>query len=534
MMRASKTSLCFLSAVLLIGLWAVPLATAQEKPRYGGHLNVALAGDPPSLDMHQESTFMVTIPMSPAYNTLIMFDPHNYPEIVGDLAKSWTVSDDHLTYTFKLHEGVKFHDGSDLTSADVKASWDKILWPPEGAISYRRTFFQMVKSVEAPDPYTVVFRLHYPSASFLTTLAHPSGYIYAKKYLDQDVNYYKSHEMGSGPFKLKNYVRGSYIEFERNPDYWKKGLPYLEKITYFIIKDTSARATALRSGRVDVEFRGFPPAEAEKIKDQLGDQVVVGRPKAISNWGVAINVDKKPFDDERVRKALTLAIDRYDMARTLAPLTGLETVGGPLLHPDSQWALSGEELQELPGYGKDPQANVREAKRLLAEAGYPNGFQTVLTNRNVKLPYIDLAVYLISSWKKIGVEAEHKVEESATWSQTRINRDFELIVDPSGSSTVGDPDEMFNRWITGGSYNFGRFSEPTVDALYEQQKKEMNEAKRIQLVKEMQKRVLEKAWWIPGLWWTRLEVRSARIRNYEPHPSHWLNRRLEDVWLAAK
>jgi peptide/nickel transport system substrate-binding protein len=512
----------------------VPAAVAEEKPQRGGHLNVALAGDPPSLDMHQESTFMVDIPMSPSYNTLIMFDPHDYPQIVGDLAKSWTVSDDYLTYTFTLHDGVKFHDGSELTSADVKASWDRIIWPPEGVRSFRRSFYDMVKSVEAPDPHTVVFRLKYRSAAFLPTLAHPANFIFAKKYLDQDPQYYKTREMGTGPFLLKNYVRGSYIEFERNPNYWKKGLPYLDGVTYFIIKDTSARATALRSGRVDVEFRGFPPADAEKIKAQLGDQVIVGRPRAISNWGVAINVDKKPFDDERVRKALTLAIDRYDMAKTLAPLTGLETVGGPLLHPDSQWALSGEELQGLPGYSKDHEANLREAKRLLAEAGYPNGFQTVLTNRNVKLPYIDMAVYLISSWKKIGVQAEHKVEESATWSQSRVDRDFEMIVDPSGSATVGDPDEMFSRFITDGSYNFGRFSEPQVDALYNQQKKEMIEQKRIELVHEMQKPVLEKAWWIPCLWWTRLEVRSARIRNYEPQPSHWLNRRLEDIWLAKK
>jgi len=529
-----KVAAFLLSAVVVIGLWAAPLARAEEKPRYGGILEVALSGDPPSLDMHQETTFMVTIPMSPAYNTLIMFDPHNYPQIVGDLAKSWTLSDDYLTYTFKLHEGVKFHDGSELTSADVKASWDRIIWPPEGAVSVRRSFYQMVKSVEAPDRYTVVFRLQYPSASFLGTLAHPANFIYAKKYLDQDVHYYKAHVVGTGPFKFKNYVRGSYIEFERNPEYWKKGLPYMDGLKYYVIKDLSAQAKSMRGGRTHVEFRGFPPAEAEAIKAQLGDKVVVTYPKARINWGVAPNPDKKPFDDERVRKALSLAIDRYDMAKTLGPLTGLETVGGALLHPDSEWALSGEELQALPGYGKDFQANLREAKRLLAEAGYPNGFKMVLTNRNVKLPYIDLGVYLISAWKKIGVEAEHKLEESATWTQTRINRDFEIIVDPSGSSTVADPDEMFTKFTTGGSANYSRFSEPLVDALYGQQKTEMNEEKRIQLVKEMQKRVLEKSWWIPGLWWTRIEVRSARIRNYEPHPSHWLNRRLEDVWLAEK
>jgi peptide/nickel transport system substrate-binding protein len=168
----------------------------------------------------------------------------------------------------------------------------------------------------------------------------------------------------------------------------------------------------------------------------LADKVVVAYPKAISNWRVAINVDKKPFDGERVRKALTLVIDRHNMAKTLAPLSDLETVGGRL-HPDSRWALSPEELQALPGYSKDHQAKLLEAKRLMAEAGYPDGFQTVLTNRNLKLPYIDLGVYLVSTWKKIGVEAEHKLEESAIWTKTRLTRDFELIVDPSCSSVRG-------------------------------------------------------------------------------------------------
>jgi peptide/nickel transport system substrate-binding protein len=532
-MRSVKMSIVFLGISVLMGLWAAPLALAEEKPQHGGMLEVALAGDPPSLDMHQETTFMVVHPMSPVYNTLIQFDPHNYPQIIGDLAKSWTVSDDHLTYTFTLHEGVKFHDGTELTSADVKASLDRIIFPPEGVVSTRRSLYQAVKSIEAPERYTVVIRLDYPAASFLAELATPHNFIFAKKYLDQDPNYYKSHAMGTGPFKLKNYVRGSYIELERNPDYWKEGLPYLDGLKYYIIKDTSARAKAIRAGRVDVEFRGFPPADAEAIKEQLGDRVVVAYPRAISNWGVALNIDKKPFDDERVRKALTLAIDRYDMAKTLKPLTGLETVGG-LVHPDSPWALSSEELQALPGYGKDHEANLREAKRLLAEAGYPDGFQTVLTNRNVKLPYIDLAVYIISAWKQIGVEAEHRLEESATWTKSRLVRDFEAIVDPAGSATVGDPDQMFAKFITDGSTNYARISIPTVDALYEQQKKEVNEQKRIQLVKEMQKQVLEKAWWIPGLWWTRIEVRSARVQNYEPHPSHHLNRRLEDVWLAEQ
>jgi peptide/nickel transport system substrate-binding protein len=522
-----------LSVMLVGGLWAAPAALADEKPQRGGMLRVALAGDPPSLDMHQESTFLVTIPFSTVYNTLIMFDPHDYPKIIGDLAKSWTVSDDKLTYTFTLHQGVTFHDDSPLTSADVKASFDRIVFPPEGIVSPRKSLYLAIKSIEAPDPYTVVFRLHYPSASFLSMAAHPANFIFAKKYLDQDPQYYKQHAMGSGPFKLKEYVRGSTIEMVRNPKYWKQGLPYMDGIKYYLIRDDGARAKSIRADRTDVEFRGFPPAEVEAITAQMGDKVTVKYPGQPAHWGIAFNIDKKPFDDERVRKAMSLALDRYDMAKTLTPLTGLDTVSGPI-PPGAPWALSPEELQALPGFGKDYEANLKEAKRLLAEAGYPDGFKTVLLNRAIKLPYIDMGVYLISAWKKVGIEAEHQLEESATWTKARRNRDFEVLLDPMGSSLVFDPDDLLVKFTTGASANFGRFSDPVIDKLFQQQKVESDEQKRVHLAKELQKELLKKAWWVSGLWWTRGEVRSSRIRNYQPMPSHWLNRRLEDVWLTKK
>jgi peptide/nickel transport system substrate-binding protein len=522
-----------LSVALMAGLWAGPSALAQDKPQKGGVLRVALAGDPPSLDMHQESTFLVDIPFSTVYNTLVTYDPHGYPKIIGDLAKSWTLSDDKLTYTFTLHQGVTFHDDSPLTSADVKASWDRIAFPPEGIVSPRKNYFLMIKSIEAPDPYTVVFHLKSPSASFLTMLAHPANFIFAKKYLDQDPQYYRQNAMGSGPFKLKNYVRGSYIEMERNPKYWKKGLPYLDSIKYYIIRDDEARAKAIRADRVEVEFRGFPPAAVEAIKSQMGDKVVVAYPGQPGNWGVAFNVDKKPFDDERVRKAMSLALDRYDMAKTLKPISGLDTPAGPI-SPDSAYGLKGEELQALPGFGKDHEANLKEARRLLADAGYPDGFKTVLLNRAIKLPYIDMGVYLVSAWKKIGIDAEHRLEESATWSKARQSRDFEVMVAPNGTNTGGDPDEVLGRFITGSPQNYGRFSDPVIDKLFQQQAVELDEQKRIQIAKELQKHLINKAWWLPCMAWTRAEVRSTRIRNYEPHPNHWMNRRLEDVWLAKK
>ena len=167
-------------------------------------------------------------------------------------------------------------------------------------------------------------------------------------------------------------------------------------------------------------------------------------------------------------------------------------------------ALSPEELQELPGFGKDHEANLKEAKRLLAEAGYANGFKTVLTNRSIKLPYIDMGVYLLSAWKKVGIEAEHRLEESATWSKSRANRDFELLLDPIGFAAVADPDETPGQVCHRRFQKTGAaFSDPVVDKLFEQQKVELDEQKRIQLVRDMQKEIMKKAWWLPGLWWSR-------------------------------
>ena len=531
-MQRAKSSVIFLSLCLLICLGTTSLALAEEEPQYGGIMRVAIEGDPPSLDMHQETTFLVTIPFANVYNTLIKFHPHRHNDIVGDLAESWTSSEDGMTHTFKLQKGVKFHDGSDFTSADAKASWDKIISPPEGVVSPRRNIYEMVKSIEAPDPYTVVFKLNYPAASFIPLMALPYNFIYAKAKLDADPNWYKKNAMGTGPFMLKDIRRGAFIEMERNPNYWKKGLPYLDGIKYFMIKDTNARAKSVRTGRTDVELRGFPPAEVEAMKKQMGDELVVRYPRINIQWGLAFNVTKKPFDDARVRKALSLAIDRYDMAKVLDPLSGLSIVGG-VMHPDSKFALPIEELQQYAGFGKNHEANIAAAKRLLAEAGYPNGFKTVLSNRSIKLPYIDLGVYLTSSWKKIGVEAEHQLKESATWSKDNRAHNFVLNVDPMGSPSR-DPDAMLQTFITNGFGNDGLISDPEIDKLFDQQKVELDEQKRVEIVREIQRKILDKMYWMPGLWWKRIETRSARIKNYEPMHYHHMNRRMEDVWLAKK
>jgi len=514
----------------LLALVPTP-APAADTPRRGGVLLAVIGADPPSLDPHQESTFANIELVAPLYSTLLELDPYSYPKIIGDLATEWKISPDGLTYAFKIHPGVKFHDGSPLTSADVKASYDKIIFPPQGVRSVRKNAYTAVAAVEAPDATTVVFKLKFPSASLLANLASPWNVIFPKKYLDQDPNYFKTHVIGSGPFKFKSYTRGSTFEGERNPSYFVKDRPYLDGYKFYISPETSVRAAAVRSGRAYIEFRNLPDAEVDAIRKQLGDKVSVQETPMTGQWGIAINNTKKPFDDVRVRRALTLAIDRYTMGKVLAPLTGLKFVGG-LMRPGSEWGMPPAELEKLPGFGRDIEKNRTEARKLLAEAGYPNGFKVVLKNRNVKLPYQDFAVFLIGEWKKVGIEVENRPLETAAWfSDGQDTGNFELIVAPTVEFS-DDPDQFLGRYATGSTQNWGRFSDPQVDDLFSRQARSLDPAERKKLITRMEQRVLENAYSMPGLWWSRNLVHWTKVKNYIAPPNHYTNQKLQDVWLS--
>ncbi len=506
-------------------------ARAAETPRHGGVLLAAIGADPPSLDPHQENTFATIQLVAPLYSTLLQVDPYHYPKVIGDAASEWKIAPDGLTYTFKLRPGIKFHDGSTMTAADVKATYDKIVFPPQGTRSVRKAHYTAVKSIEAPDASTVVFHLKFPSASLLDNLGSPWNVIYPKKYLDKDPNYFKTNVVGSGPFRFKHYTRGATFEGERNPDYFVKDRPYLDGYKFFISPETAVRAAAVRSGRAYIEFRDLPKSEVEGIQKQLGDKIVVQEVPATGWWGLAVNNTTKPFSDARVRKALTLAVDRYTGGRVLYPLTGLKIVGG-LMRPGTEWAMPETELEKLPGFGKDMDKNRAEARRLLAEAGYANGLKIVLKNRNVKLPYQDFAVYLIQEWRKIGIEVEHRPLETAAWfADGRDTGNFEAIIAP-GVEFMDDPDQTLERYTTGSPQNWGRFSDPVVDDLFARQARAMDPAERKKLVIEIQKRVLDNAYYVPGLWWTRRVVHWAKVKNYVAPPNHYSNQKLQDVWLS--
>jgi peptide/nickel transport system substrate-binding protein len=275
----------------------------------------------------------------------------------------------------------------------------------------------------------------------------------------------------------------------------------------------------------------MPLSEVEAIRKQLGDKVVVQDTPATGIFGIAVNQTIKPFNDERVRKALTLGLDRYTASRVLYPIASLKDVGG-LMRPGTEWAMSDAELQQFPGFGKDMEKNRAEAKRLLAEAGYPNGFKAVLKNRNVRVPYVDFGTFVIQEWRKIGIEVEHRTLETASWfADGRDNGSFQLIVSPS-FNFMDDPDQFLERYTTGDSNNWGRFSDPRIDDLFTRQSRALDPVERKKHINEIEKIVLGHVYYIPGIWWARSVVHWAKVKNYVAPPNHYSNQKLQDVWLS--
>src|SRR6267142_255612 len=499
-LRRHRTLLAVVALAVVVAAATPAAVQAADTPRRGGVLLAVIGADPPSLDPHQESTFATLQLVAPLYSTLLQTDPYAYPKIIGDAASEWKISPDALTYTFKIRPGIKFHDGSPLTAADVKATYEKIIFPPKETRSVRQGAYTAVASIAAPDASTVVFKLKHASASLFENFASPWNVIYPKKYLDKDPNHFMKNVVGSGPFKFKSYTPGASFEGERNPDYFVKDRPYLNGYKFFISTETSVRAAAIRSGRAYIEFRDLPNADVEAIKKQLGDKVTVQQTPMTGQWGFAVNNTVKPFSDERVRKALTLGLDRYTAGRVLFPLASLRDVGG-LLRPGTEFAMPEADLQKFPGFGKDIEKNRAEAKKLLAEAGYPNGFKVVLKNRNVKLPYQDFAVFAIQEWRKIGIEAEHRPLETAAWfADGRDTGSFELIIGPTVEAS-DDPDLFLRRATTGDTENWGRYSDPGIDDLFSRQSRTLDVAERRKAIIQLQKTVLEHAYYMPGLWW---------------------------------
>ena len=522
--------------VAALAVAAPVIAFAGETPKNGGTLSYVIPADaPPSFDAHRETTFATIQSAAPFYSVLIRVDPQNpssTTDFVCDLCTAMPQpTDSGKTYTFKIREGVKFHDGSPLTAADVAASWQHIIHPPEGVLSPRESHYLMVDTVEAPDPTTVVFRLKFPTAAFLPALADPYSWIYKKEILDKDPRWYEKNILGSGPFKFSEIETGQSIKGVKNPDYYLKGLPHLDGFTGIYAEKQAVRVEALRADRAAIEFRGFPPSIRDELVGALGDKITVQE----SDWNcgtiIEPNHKKKPFDDVRVRRALTLAIDRWHGAPQLAKIANVHTVGG-IVFPGSPLAASKEELQKIAGYWPDIEKSRAEAKRLLKEAG-AEGLSFELLNRNVDQPYKYNGTWVIDEWSKIGLHVTQRVMPTGPWFEALRQGNFDVGVTGNCQSVV-NPLLDVQRYLPGSVYaaNYANFDDPEEVDLYDKMLRETDPAKQRRLMRDFEKYVLDtEAHDIFLLWWYRTVPYHAYVKGWKISPSHYLNQDLATIWL---
>ncbi|MGE5514144.1 MAG: ABC transporter substrate-binding protein [Bacteroidota bacterium] len=518
-----------LAAVVGAVLLMVAPAAAQT-PKRGGILSFAVVAEPPTLDCHAVSTFAFAHPARPHYSTLLKFSG-NYDnmKIVGDLAESFEMSKDGMSYTFKLYKGVKFHDGAEMTSEDVKASYERIINPPEGVVSLRRSAHADIGAIETPDPYTVVFRMKRPNASMLTHFASPWNCIYRAAKLKEDPKFPEKTIIGTGAFKFVEYVKGSHWTGERFKDYFRKGRPYLDGYKAYFVKSNNV-VPGMLGGQFDAEFRGRTPKERDQLVEGLKGNANVIEGPWTTNLLFTFNTTRKPFDDVRVRQALSLAIDRWAGSEALSKISVLKYVGG-LLRPGYEMALPESELVKVPGFGKDINKSREEAKRLLKEAGVSN-LKIKLVNRAIGEPYTAGAIYVMDQWRRIGVETEHSQIETKLFFDAMKEGNFDVLVEFI-SDFADDPTAQFDKVLTKkmSSQAASGHSDYKVDELFEKQARAVDPVERKAISNELERYALTQAYSIPLLWWQRIIVNHKKVQGWEHQANHFTASDLVNVWL---
>jgi peptide/nickel transport system substrate-binding protein len=516
-------------ALSLLTTTAVTAADTQPAPKRGGVLDFAVDSEPGNYDCHANVSFAFIHPVAPHYSTLLKFDGDNYPQIKGDLAESWTVSPDRLSYAFKLHPNVLFHDGTRMTAADVKASYERIIHPPEGVVSARQVNYSAIAAIETPDPQTVTFKLRWPEAAMLANFASPWNCIYSAARLKEDPLFPKTHVMGTGPFSFVEHVKGDHWTGKRFDKYFLAGKPYLDGYTAHFVAGAKV-VDGLSKGAIMAEFRSITPTERDQLTQSMGEKIYIGETPWLIDLMVVFNAKKPPFDDARVRRALSLAIDRWQAVESFSNSTFLKFVGG-VMRPGYSMATPEAELATIPGFWHDLAASRVEAKRLLAEAGL-HGLTLKLTNRDIAMPYGPAADYLIAAWKEIGVSVVQEKFNTKEWESALQRHAFDVAIDFAGDY-FDDPTLQLAKYVSSdlSPSNYSNSTDRFLDSLYVGQAVTVDPRQRAKIVREFERHALTEAYSVPFLWWNRIVAATPAMKGWHLTPSHYLDQDLAEVWL---
>lgn len=490
---AIVVSILFLS---IGGLLTFTDPAVAVEPKRGGILRYGLSSEPPNFDPHVSTGTAAQTVKNQIYNGLVRY--WKGFEIVPDLAESWDISADGTTYTFRLHQGVRFHDGSPFSAEDAAFSFARILDPKTGA-TLRKELELLIDKVIVVDPHTIRLQLKQPSPSLLPLLASPLVKMVSKSFVEKGGNLNKTL-MGTGPFKFAEWQPTVSLKVVRNPDYFKKGLPYLDGITFIFYPDETARVTALRTGAVDLI--DYVPWKQQAAVERNPNLKLHSDKEMLFMW-LTFRTDKPPFDNPKVRQAIAWAVDRQAIVRAVFFGRGEIMTGGvtPKSFPTYASELEGT-------YGYDPE----KAKQLLKEAGYPNGFKTRILSTFQYDMHERTGEIVQALLKEIGIEAELDLVDWPTDVKRFNAGEFEILVMGSAPS-FRDGDFLTSYFHTGSAWsNRNRFSDAQIDALLDKARVTMDEKERKALYKEVEKRVLELS---PAVFLCRREQAEATQKYVE-------------------
>jgi peptide/nickel transport system substrate-binding protein len=506
-----------------------------ETPKRGGILRVR-GFDPPHFDPHIATANFTQSTLGFVYSKLVRHKvgadvPPGAFIVEPDLAERWEELDD-TTYVFHLRQGVKWHNkppvnGRELVAEDVKFTFDRFL-TEKGSVN--RYLLDSVDRIEVVDRYTVKFLLKEPYVWFISVLAYPTSmWIIAPEVVQQygDLKRVET-AIGTGPFLLERYEPNVKTVFKRNPDYYREGQPYVDGVEWLVINDESTGLAMYRTGQLDCgpginwAVRQQDLEALKKSHPHLRYQDFLSQTSSV----VTMRTDMPPFNDVRVRRAISHAIDRAGIneavwvraAPTAAVSRGL-----------AEWTLPIEQLGAGAKYYEyDPQ----EAKRLLAEAGYPKGFKTQLTVTNgLGRDRIDEAVLVQRYLKDVGIEAELKIQEHGAYTATTVQGKFEGLVD-SPSGVTWEPDgRLYRAYASDSSRNMGHVNDATLTAMLKEQRRTKDLQARKQLIHDIQRYVAEQQYSVYLNSNTITTSWQPYVKNFAPNHSFDYGNRAAALWL---
>ena len=458
---------------------------ADPSAKRGGTLRYGVHTAPAHFDVHQSGTVANIGAQSPMYDTLLRRDPRDGQTIIPDLASRWEISPDGKRYTFHLRQGVKFHDGADFTAEDVKATYERIAHPPKGIVIPRTPLFATVGEIVVLDPHRIEFRLTEPRPRAFMLGAFASGWniIVRKKTLEENQGNLRQVMAypGTGPFRHVSRKDKEVWIMERNPTYWNKGLPYLDRLeVYHMMPFSPELGSSFIAGKLDYA-RLLDPVSWRKAKEMHGVTAAAFNQSVIQAFWM--NMKKKPLADARVRRAIHLAMDRPTLVEVVKDTAPMQ-VGG-FVYPFHEASTPRAELEKRLGYQKDIKAAVQEARKLMQEAGYGQGIKgldfLVREANTFKLWAVAIQAMLK---EHLNIETNLRVVQISQWFDEAAAGNFDLAISAI-VSTLMDPSDYFSAWYgKDGPQNYSGWTNEQFHTLAKQIERELDENKRKTMVRQ--------------------------------------------------